>query len=116
MRKRKLATIQRRHRLLTAIFGCAILAGCAHRAPALHGSTALISGRATAKLDPADARHKVLIVAASITLDHGYRYFEILGPVRPGIDVRLHLYATGEINPGASGVWDADAVAAGQMK
>jgi hypothetical protein len=102
--------------LLAAMLCAAALAGCAHHAPAtIHGDTAVISGRSTAHESAADARQTVFVEAAAIAVDHGYRYFQILTPVRPGADVTIRVYGKGEIDPRASNVIDADAVAAGQM-
>ena len=92
------------------------LAGCAHRAPAtIHDQTAVISGHNTVHASMADARETVLIEAASITVDHGYRFFKLLTPVRPGADVTIRVYGQREIDPHVPGVYDADAIAAGQI-
>jgi hypothetical protein len=111
---------------LTILCFC-VLSACAHPAPAvLHGNTALISGRGTAHDNPGDAARKVFIEAAAITLDHGYRYFEIVDSadasstapapgVRPGADVTIRVFGAGEVRPQTPGVWDAQAIAAGQL-
>lgn len=63
----------------------------------------------------ADARETVLIEAASITVDHGYRFFKLMTPVRPGADVTIRVYGQREIDPHVPGVYDANAIAAGQI-
>ena len=115
MRSLKKSFPAKRIVLINVYLGCAMLLGCAHPAPVLHGRVTTISGRGTGQLSEDEATRKVLVVAAAITLDHGYRYFEIAGPVRPGADVTVRIYGTGEISPKRPGVWDADAVAAGQF-
>jgi len=93
-----------------------ILSGCAHHAPAtIHGNTTVISGRNTAHASAADARRTVLVEAAAITVDHGYRYFEVMTPVRPGADVTIRVYGQREIDAGAPNVYDANAIASGQL-
>ena len=57
----------------------------------------------------------VLVEAAAITVDHGYRYFRFMTPVRPGADVTVRLYGKGEVDPEMTNVYDADAIAAGQI-
>jgi hypothetical protein len=93
-----------------------LLAGCAHHAPAaIHGNTTVISGRNTAQASAADTRRTVLVEAASITVDHGYRYFEVMTPVRPGSDVTIRVYGQRENDPRTPNVYDAIAIAAGQL-
>src|SRR5207302_7780654 len=92
------------------------LAACAHHAPAaIHGNTTVISGRNTAHASAADATRTVLVEAAAIAVDHGYRYFELMTPVRPGADVTIRVYGNGNIDVGTANIYDADAIAAGQM-
>lgn len=94
----------------------AALAACAHHAPAtIRDNTTIISGRSTAHQSAADATRTVLIEAAAITVDHGYRYFCLETPVRPGADVTIHVYGKGEIDERTPNVYDADAIGAGQM-
>jgi hypothetical protein len=110
--------------LAVALFGVMLL-GCAHHAPAvLHQNVAVISGKGTAGYNAADAERKILIEAAAITVDHGYRYFEIVAGdvrsnsallIRPGADVTIKLFGAGEVDPHAAGVWDALAIGAGQL-
>jgi hypothetical protein len=113
--------------LAVALFGV-MLMGCAHHAPAtLHQRMTVISGKGTAKDSARDAARKVLIEAAAITLDHGYRYFEIVGTeamgsnssglpaIRPGADVTIKLFGAGDVDPRPPVVWDAQAIAAGAL-
>jgi hypothetical protein len=94
-----------------------LLVGCAHHAPAtINGNTAVISGRNTVQASAADTRRTVLTEAAAITVDHGYRFFEVMTPVRPGADVTIRVYGNGEIDAAAPNVFDAHAIAAGQMQ
>jgi hypothetical protein len=44
--------------------------------------------------------------ASRITLDHGYSYFEILGPIRPGATVTIRLYAAGERIPSTANAYN----------
>jgi hypothetical protein len=91
--------------------------GCAHRAAAtIHDDTATISGHNTGNMTPSDARRVVLIEAAAITVDHGYRLFQVTMPITPGVPVTVHLYGKGEIDPNVSGVYDANAIAAGELQ
>lgn len=114
-----MVAVHRRKWLMRITFGCTLagaLAGCAHRAPALsHNETAVISGRNTAHASVRDAMQTVLLEAAAITVDHGYRFFRLTTPVRPGADVTIRVYRYDGIDPDASGVYDADAIAAGQL-
>jgi hypothetical protein len=64
---------------------------------------------------PSDAAQTVLVEGAAITVDHGYRFFRLTGPIRPGVDVMIRVYGKGEIDPHAPGVYDANAIAAGQI-
>lgn len=91
--------------------------GCVHRAPAsIRNDTTTISGHGTAQVSPSEARRIVLIEAAAIAVDHGYRFFEITTPIRPGANVTIRLYGQGEADTHAPGVYDADAVAAGRLQ
>jgi hypothetical protein len=93
-----------------------ILAGCAHPVPVLHGHDVVISGWNTAQ-DTADgATRKVLAEAAAITLDHCYRYFEVLNPIRPGAKVTIRLYEAGENEQSAANVHDASLVMVNQPR
>lgn len=100
----------------TAFAAIIALTGCVHRAPpSVHDQTAIISGHNTIHTSMADARQTVLIEAAAITVDHGYRLFKVITAIRPGSDVTIHVYGAGEIDPAAPNVYDAHAIAAGQM-
>lgn len=100
----------------TAVLAAVIVASCAHHAPAtIHDQTTVISGHNTVHASAADARETVLIEAASITVDHGYRLFQLMTPIRPGADVTIRVYGKGEVDPHAPNVYDADAIAAGRM-
>lgn len=102
------------------------LSACAHPLPPMQNDhTVVISGRNTAGYNAGDAAQKTLIEAARLTLDHGFRYFRIVGSsnmysggppsIRPGADVTIKVYATGEINPHSPGVWDAENIGAGSQ-
>jgi hypothetical protein len=109
---RLLATLALGGALLCAF----VLAGCAHHAPAtIHDRVAVISGHNTAHATTAGAVQTVLIEAAAITVDHGYRFFRLMTPVRPGANVTVRVYGNGEIDPHATDAYDAYAIAAGQM-
>lgn len=104
---------------------CALLlTGCMHPAPAmLTERTAIVSGRATAGLNANHATEIVLVKAAAMTLDHGFRYFQIVGSdsviadrsgnelIRPGANVTIKVYREGEINPRTTGIVDAEEIA-----
>ncbi|HEV7924381.1 MAG TPA: hypothetical protein VGR14_03440 [Verrucomicrobiae bacterium] len=87
---------------------------------------AVISGRDTVGDNISNATRKTLVKAAAMTLDHGFRYFQIVGAtesvrgdvsfVRPGVDVTIKLYRQSEINPQRPGVWDAENIAAGKLR
>jgi hypothetical protein len=102
-------------RIFAVTLGAAAAAGCAHPVHALHGRTAVVSGRGTAHDSLDGATRKVLVEAAAITLDHGYRYFEVTEPIHPGVDVTIQVYGAREIDPRAAGVYDAIAITAGQV-
>jgi hypothetical protein len=93
-----------------------VIAGCAHRAGAtIHDDTTVISGHNTIHANPSIAMRTVLVEAAAITVDHGYRYFQLMTPVRPGADVIIRLYGKGDVGPQMPNVYDANAIAAGQI-
>jgi len=92
------------------------LSACMHKAPVMYSErTAVISGRGTAGDSEDDAIRKALTKAAAMTLDHGFRYFQITTPIRPGINVAIDVYREGEINPKKPGLWDAERIAQGDM-
>src|SRR5690242_3491383 len=102
---------------VVAITSAFAVSGCAHRAPALiRDGMTVISGYNTARANASEATQTVLVEAAAITIDHGYRYFQVLTRIRPGVDVTVHLYGKGEIDPHAPGVYDANDIAAGKMR
>ncbi|MGB8365099.1 MAG: hypothetical protein ACLQUZ_09925 [Rhizomicrobium sp.] len=102
------------------VFGLAGLAACASPAPAMRDErTAVISGRETVGDAPADAVQKALVLAAQITVDHGFRYFRIVGSadqsptdraIRPGADVTIKVFHDGETSTRVAGIWDAEAL------
>ncbi len=104
------------------VFGLAGLVACASPAPAMRDErTAVISGRETAGDAPADAVQKALVLAAQITVDHGFRYFRIVGSanqsptgrdlsIRPGADVIIKVFHDGETSTRIAGIWDAEAL------
>jgi hypothetical protein len=111
--------------LIAALCGFA-LSACMNAAPKmLNERTAVISGRATVGDNPSNAARKTLIRAAAMTLDHGFRYFQIIrpqntgaihggvSPIQPGVNVTIKLYREGEISPHRPGVWDAENIAEG---
>jgi len=106
----------RTFQLWAAALAIAALAGCAHPVPALRGRDVMISGRNTAQDTVAAATRKVLSEAAAITLDHGYRYFEILGPIRPGAKVPVRLYLAGETAAAPPHIYDAMLIMLNQPK
>jgi len=103
--------------LAGAVLCVAVFSGCAHRAPAsIHDGMTVISGHNTAHSSLHDAVETVLVEAAAITVDHGYRYFRVMTQIRPGADVTIHVYGAGEVDRRASDVYDADDIAAGRMQ
>jgi hypothetical protein len=100
------------------------LMACMNAAPPmLSERTAMISGRATANRNANDATEIVLVKAATMTLDHGFRYFQIVGSqsvvrdrdgnelIRPGANVTIKVYREGEIDPRTTGIIDAENIA-----
>ena len=116
---------------------CAVgLASCIGPAPAMRDErTAVVSGRDTTGLSTAGAIRKALLQAARITVDHGFRYFKIVEPrgqdetyahsamalrlgsswaadgvslIRPGADVTIKVFRSGEMAATAAGIWDAE--------
>ena len=99
------------------------LGGCiSHLRPLQEGGDGLIAGRETAGLKDEDAQRKALILAARLTVDHGFRYFMILpatpapaagsGPVRTptihaGQPVRVRILRGTAKERASPGVWDA---------
>jgi len=94
-----------------------VLAGCARHISALpDGNVTTLSGKYTAGYSPAQASKRMLGLAARIAVDHGFRYFRIIGPegagqpIEPGISVRVRLYGEGDVDPAAPGIYDASAI------
>ncbi|MGA7710800.1 MAG: hypothetical protein WCA81_02785 [Rhizomicrobium sp.] len=89
--------------------------------------TVVISGHKIVGSNADAVSTNALVAAARLTLDHGCRYFKILGPnntylrrnaplsLRPGADVTLAIYRESEINPQSPDVWDAQSIAAGGL-
>ena len=110
--------------LLVALCGL-VLSACAHPVPPMHSDrTIVISGKRTVGSNDRDATRKMLIAAARMTLDHGFRYFEIVGApntnssrgatlsIPAGTDVTIRVYREGEIDLHRSDVRDAAGIAA----
>jgi len=111
--------------LLGAFCGMALLS-CMSQAPAmLNDRKAAISGRGTVGMSSSDATRIMLTRAARMTLDHGFRYFQIAGSrtaasirdgmfsIQPGANIMINVYREGEINQRGQAVWDAENIAAG---
>ncbi len=104
--------------LAFAIACSSIAAACISRAPPmLDARTAVIPGRATAGYDSHAALDAVLVQAAKMTVDHGFRYFRIADSeggnapsVRPGADVAIKVFRVGEVGPASPGIWDAQQI------
>jgi hypothetical protein len=115
-----------RNILLGALCGFA-LSACVSTAPKmLNDRLAVIAGRDSVGDNVNNATRKTLVKAATMTLDHGFRYFQIVGGpesvrgdvsfIRPGADVTIKLYRQSEINPQRPGRWDAEDIAAGKLR
>lgn len=99
-----------------------MLVACAHPAPAMRDErTAVISGRETRGYSPSDAVQKDLVLAAKMTVDHGFRYFRIVSShvpfgaggdaaIQPGADVTIRVFHEGETSARVAGIWDAEAI------
>jgi hypothetical protein len=90
------------------MLGAAAVTGCAHPMMQLHGRDVVITGRNTVQATPDAATRIIMAEATRITLDHGYRYFEILGAIRPGAKTPIRLYAAGDPIPSSANVHDAN--------
>jgi hypothetical protein len=108
--------------ILGIVLGSAILSGCMSAAPPmLNERTAVISARGTTGENARDAARTMLVKAAAMTVDHGFRYFRIVdsqsagssggASIRPGADITIKVYREGEIDPRRPGVWDAENIA-----
>jgi hypothetical protein len=115
--------------LIAGVLCGVLLVGCIHAAPPmLDAHTAEISGSATTGRSANDATEIVLFKAAAMTLDHGFRYFQIVGTdnvvadrsgnelIRPGANVTIKLYRQGEIDPRSTGIVDAEYIAENDQK
>ena len=104
------------------------LAACAHRIAPMRGDhTVVISGHRIVGSNADMVTKNALVAAARLTLDHGCRYFKVLGAknnylrrnaplaLRPGADVTIAVYREGEIDPQSPDVWDAQNIAAGGL-
>ena len=87
--------MRNRKAMFLALVCVGFLSACASDAPPLSDDrTAVVPGRDTKDLDPAEARRNALLEAARITVDHGYEYLVVLhrdawspsGPIRAGND------------------------------
>jgi len=117
-----LATARRSRPIQLVVLCGLVLCACAHPIPPMRNDhTIVISGKRTAGNSDRDVGQKILTMAARLTLDHGFRYFEFVGvpsangtpAIRPGSDVTIRVYRMGEIDPHRPGVRDAESVAAG---
>lgn len=115
-----------RSRVQLLVVSCAFavsgLSGCISPAPAMRDDrTAVISGRETAGYTQDDAVRKDLVLAAKMTVDHGFRYFRIAGSspqiangraeaMKPGADVVITVFHEGEANAQTAGIWDAEEI------
>jgi hypothetical protein len=88
--------------------------------------TVVISGRKIVGGNADAVTKNALVAAARLTLDHGCRYFKVLGAntylrrnaqlsLRPGADLTIAIYREGEIDPQSPDVWDAQSIAAGGL-
>ena len=96
---------------------CGVLpTACMHAAPPmLTERTAVISGHLSSGRTANDATEIVLFKAAAMTLDHGFRYFQVIGSdsvfadrggnelIRPGSNVTIRVYRPGDIDPRSTG-------------
>jgi hypothetical protein len=93
---------------LRALLASFLLQGCVQHVAALqNGQLATIAGKETSGLSPRDAAGKVLIRAAELTIDHGYRYFTIIpADIRPGSNTVVKVQRQRTARAGEH-VWDA---------
>ena len=120
------ARLHGRRIVVSVLCGLALAACAHHMRPMFNDRTAVISGKRTVGDSTGEATQKLLIQAARLTLDHGFRYFRIANSqnvpgggdalsIRPGADVTIEVYREGEIDPRSRGVWDAQNIGAGRM-
>lgn len=108
--------------LASCAFLLSSLSACVSPAPAMRDDrTAVIAGRETAGYTQNDAVRKDLVLAAKMTVDHGFRYFRIAGSspqiangraeaMKPGADVVITVFHEGEANAQTAGIWDAEEI------
>ena len=89
--------------------------------------TVVLSGHKVVGSNANAVSANALVAAARLTLDHGCRYFKVLGAgnkylrrgaplsLQAGADVTISLYREGEIDPQSAEVWDAQNIAAGGL-
>jgi hypothetical protein len=102
---------------VAGLLSLVLLSGCAnHEAPLPNPRNAVISGKDTAGLSPADAQNLILAKAARLTVDHGFRYFALVNAppaptamftLTPGASITIRLFHDGEVKPSKPGTWDA---------
>jgi len=98
------------------------LAGCvSHLPPVPDSHVVMVSGRGTAGYDQKNATRMAIVVAARVTVDHGFRYFRVVGSsgandagglasLQPGVNFAIRVYDEGETNPHGANLFDAQAV------
>src|ERR1700692_2780405 len=114
------------------------IAGCFAPPPARRDDgTAVISGHDTAGYSASNAVRRTLLQAARVTVDHGFRYFQIVDSrrqyagysdrasspglgnswavggaslINPGVDVTIRAFRSGEISTRGAGIWDAQEI------
>jgi hypothetical protein len=108
--------------MMAALVSALVLSlfACAHHMRPLQSNAMLtIPAHATQGVSPQQAVARTLTLAARATLDHGYRYFVIVGSsgqsqaihaIRPGVPVAIRLYQDGEIDPVRAGAFDASEI------
>jgi hypothetical protein len=113
--------------IVASLLCCLELTACAHPTrPMLGERTIQVSGRGIAG-DRGEAGSEILTRAAKLTLDHGFRYFRIVNPpgaldergmllIQPGTTITIEVYRNGEIGTARPHLWDALAVAGGDLR
>jgi hypothetical protein len=101
-----------RHSIFLAVtIAAALLTACAHHTvPLANSGVVHVPGRATAGLHQREATERALVLAAKITVDHGFRYFRIVGgrdafALQPGTGFSIKLTAEDD---GSAGLLDAE--------
>ncbi len=105
---------------------CLALAACAHPIrPMLGERTIQVSGRGIVG-DRGAAGNAMLVRAAQVTLDHGFRYFRVVSPpgamdqrgtllTPPGTTITIEVYRNGEVSGPGPSLQDAMAIAGGDL-